>query len=223
MKRNLICKNDIVDSIKDYTPNQIKLFYGMLYKFKESVNHKNIESDEEIEMYLSEVKELIRDSNITQNRISNMVMDMPNEIKFITEHKFVRMCVFEYIEYDFEEECLKFKICNTFGSMFLEILKNYTIIQLHEITKLNSKYSQRLYELSRRYLKQGNYLMRIEDFKEYFQVPKSYKMGNIDQIILNPSITELNSKTNINCEISKRKKGRNISHILFKFKEIKED
>jgi plasmid replication initiation protein len=62
-------------------------------------------------------------------------------------------------------------------------------------------------------------MMKIEDFKAYFQVPKSYKMGNIDQIILNPAIEELNSKTNIKCSISKRKKGRNITHINFKFEE----
>ena len=219
MNKNLICKNDIVDSVKNYTPNQIKLFYGMLYKFKESVNFQNIAADEEIEMYLYDLKKLVEDSNLTQSRISDVICEMPNEIKFIDKNRLIRMTVFEYIQYDFKEECLKFKVTESFSDVFLKILESYTIIQLQFITKLNSKYSQRLYELGRRYLKQENYLMKVEDFKVYFQVPKSYQFCNIDQKILNPAIKELNAKTNINCAIKKKKKGRNITHILFKFKK----
>ena len=219
MSKNLICKNDIVDSIKNYTPNQIKLFYGMLYKFKESVTFQGVEKDEDINMDLSEIKQLLKDSNLSQKRIQEIVYNMPIEIKRIDNQSTSRVCVFEKISYSFEEEALIFKVTGDFANIFLEILKHYTIIQLECITKLNSKYSQRLYELSKRYLKQENYLMKIEDFKLYFQVPPSYQMGNVDQVILNPAIKELNKKTNIKCSIEKKKKGRKLTHILFKFKK----
>lgn len=219
MTKKLVCKNNIVDSVKDYTPNQIKLFYGMLYELRNNVEYRDIDTNEEMEMDLQDIKKLIKDSKMSQNRISEMIYNMPNEIKFIDENKLTRVSVFEYIRYNFEDELLAFKPTETFSNMFLEVIKKYTLIELEEITKLNSKYSQRLYELSRRYLKQHDYLMKINDFKTYFKIPKSYKMGNIDQIILNPSIKELNKKTNITCKITKKKKGRKISHILFNFKE----
>lgn len=217
MNRNLICKNDIVDAVKDYSPNQVKLFYGMLYRYKEGVLFKQVCESEEVEIDLFEIKELLGNNTLSQDRIYDLIMGMPNEIRAINKDGLIRMPVFKYIKYSFDDKCLSFKVNEMFSDIFLEILNEYTIIHLQEITKLNSKYSQRLYELARRYVNQGNYTMKIEDFKEYFQVPKSYKMGNIDQNILNPASKELQDKTNINCSVTKRKRGRDVTHIHFNF------
>lgn len=217
--KNLICENNIVDAVKDYSPNQIKLFYGMLYKFKEEIKYGQCENEEIFEMDLNEIKNITKDSKLSQDRIFDIVNDMPIEIKFSNKDKLLRVSAFEFIQYDFEYETLTFKVTDTFGNILSQVLEKYTIIQLQEITKLTSKYSIRLYELMRRYIKQQYYMMKLEDFKEYFDVPASYKMCNIDYKILKPASKEIKSKLGIECTFTKKKRGRNITHILFEFKE----
>lgn len=101
--------------------------------------------------------------------------------------------------------------------LFRNLKTPFTMVDRSIVNNMSKKYSIRLYLLARKFINQGNYTMKIEDFKEYFQVPKSYKMGNIDQNILNPASKELQDKTNINCSVSKRKRGRDVTHIHFNF------
>ena len=219
MSKKLICKNDIVDAVKKCEPIQLKMFYGLLYKFKENVNFKSCDITDDMEMSLQEIKAITGKGHFTEQYIKSMIDNMPTEIKFINGNYYGKMSVFDFIIYDFEYECINFSLSETFAEILIEMLDKYTIIEFEELSNISSKYSQRLYELSKRYLKQQRYLMKIDDFKRYFNIPDSYKMGNIDQKILNPAIKELNSKTNINCSIEKKKKGRNVTHILFEFKK----
>mgnify|MGYP001317648101 CR=1 FL=1 len=215
--KNLICKNDIVDAVKDYSPNQVKLFYNMLYHYKSEVRFLEMDPIAEFRLEFTDISRILKSSKITEERLYEMVDTMPNEIKMITDKKLVRLPVFNYLEYEFSSKAIFYKVNLIFAEMFLEILDQYTIIQLQQLSNLNSKYSQRLYELGRRYVGQTNYLMPIDDFKRYFQVPPSYQMSNIDNYILKPAIRELNEKTSIKCRVSKKKKGVKITHLLFTF------
>lgn len=215
--KNLICQNDIVDAVKDYSPNQIKLFYYMLYYYKSEVRFLELDPVEELSLNFSDISKALKNSKVTGDRVYEIVETMPNEIKMIKDKKLIRVPVFNYIEYDYHYKQIVYKVNPVFADMFLEVLDRYTIIQLQQLSNLTSKYSQRLYELARRYVGQTNYLMPVEDFKRYFQVPPSYQMSNIDNNILKPAIKELNNKTNINCKVSKRKRGVKVTHFFFTF------
>lgn len=217
--KNLICKNDIVDAVKDCNANQIKLFYSMLYNYKSEVRFVKKDALDDFELTFKEISKVLKNSKISEERLFEIVDTMPNEIKMIKDKKLIRLPVFNYLEYNFDIKSIVYNVNSVFAEMFLEMLDQYTIIQLQQLSNLTSKYSQRLYELGRRYVGQTNYLMPIDDFKRYFQVPPSYQMSNIDSYILKPAIRELNEKTNIKCSISKKKSGVKITHILFTFSE----
>lgn len=217
MDKNLICHNDIVDSIKKYDPVQLKLFYNMLYKFKVNNHYQNGDICDEIEIYLDEIKQITKKGHHTKDCIKDIINNMPREIFYDKDNKYGVQSVFSYINYDFEDDCMRYKLDEVFGEYLIQILEKFTIIELNELASLSSKYSQRLYELARRYLGQNHFRMKIEDFRSYFRIPESYKMCNIDKKVLEPATKQLNKNTNIVCSYKKEKKGKNISHILFTF------
>lgn len=58
---------------------------------------------------------------------------------------------------------------------------------------LSSSYTKCIYRVLR-YLKRNNqpaWIVSLEDFRAFMDLPKSYKIGNIDQRVLKPSIKEL--------------------------------
>lgn len=217
MNRNLVCKNDIVDSVKEYNPIQLKIFYNILYVYKNEVQYAKVDKDEEICVKLEEIKKISGKKHITQDYIKEIITKMPNDIKFMKGNDFWKVGVFEYIKYCYEYGEIQFKITDKFSEILTEMLDKYTIIEMHNLSKLRSSYSIRLYELGRRYINQKHYAMKIDDFKKYFDVPRSYKMGHIDQKILTPAVKDLISKTDMTCKITKKKKGREITHIVFEF------
>ena len=71
----------------------------------------------------------------------------------------------------------------------------------------------------------GLFIMEWERFKELLEIPKSYKAGNIDQQVLNPSKKELLKIGLKITKIEKVKNGRSIDNIkiMFKFEKKKEE
>ena len=51
--------------------------------------------------------------------------------------------------------------------------------------------------------------LSIEEFRNYMGIPNYYKMGNIDQKVLNPALAELREHFN-NLTVDKIKEGRSI-------------
>ena len=95
--------------------------------------------------------------------------------------------------------------------------ENFTFLDIKEISKLKSVYSHILYEFASKNKELRYYLMPIDEFKKYFQVPKKYSMSNIDQRILDPIVKEVNEKTRFNIKITKVKKHNIVTHIRFTF------
>ena len=83
--------------------------------------------------------------------------------------------------------------------------------------EIKGKYSQRLMDLLIQYQGSGLFIMEWERFKELLEIPKSYKAGNIDQQVLNPSKKELLKIGLKITKIEKVKKGRSIETIKIKF------
>lgn len=74
-----------------------------------------------------------------------------------------------------------------------DFLKDYTVSDIKESVTLSSSYAKRIYR-ALRYLKRNNqpaWIVSLEDFRAFVNLPESYKMGNIDQRVLEPSIKEL--------------------------------
>ena len=93
-------------------------------------------------------------------------------------------------------------------------------IALDNISGLKSVYSIRIYELCQQFIKSGNRLITVEEFRFLLGLDGSYsQFKELNKFVVSPSVKELNIKSNLNIIVQQIKKGRKIHALHFIFKE----
>ena len=95
----------------------------------------------------------------------------------------------------------------------------FTKLELERFVGLDSKYTKTLYRNLRRFKATGKYKIKADDFREMYDVPKSYKQSDIMKRVINPAIEELSKDfKNLKCETHKApKQGAPIDMYIFTF------
>lgn len=96
----------------------------------------------------------------------------------------------------------------------LDILKRKKHIKV--LMELKCKYAKRLYHLILKSDEINRCSISIEYFRESMGIPNYYKMGNIDQKVLNPALAELREYLN-NLAVDKVREGRSIVSLQFRW------
>lgn len=221
--KKLICDNEIVMATKGYTTQQLRMFYYMLYNYKlnnDLVNvYNNIEEDEDRVMFIDSDKlKYIVGNNVSSVEICKIIDNMPWKIcKFNKDKSKVEwISVFDCIEYYVTSREIEYIINPKFNQYVIELTSNFTNMDIDLFLQLESKYSQRLYELIRRYNGLGKFEMKHDDFVYFMGCPENYNSSNIDFRVINPSINEL-KKYGVNVKVEKIKKNRKIYKYLLSF------
>lgn len=118
----------------------------------------------------------------------------------------------------------RFRIAMTNEVMpYLTQLKGqFTQYQLRHISSFNSVHSIRIYELVTQYRSVGYREITIEDLKKWLQVEDKYpRFNNFKQWVLEPSITEINDKSDLLVDVEQIKRGRSIFALKFTIKSKK--
>ncbi len=101
----------------------------------------------------------------------------------------------------------------------------YTSFNLLEFQKVRGKYAKTLYRLLKQYKSTGILSVEWTQFRELLDIPKDYKMENIDQKVLTPSLKELKKIYPFE-HLSYKKERRNshdrrkVTHIDFYFEQL---
>ncbi|MGL2848772.1 replication initiation protein [Helicobacter pylori] len=100
----------------------------------------------------------------------------------------------------------------------------YTSFKLLEFQRLRGKYAKTLYRLLNQYKSTGILSVEWSQFRELLDIPKDYKMENIDQKVLNPSLKELRKIYPFeHLSYKKERKShdkRKVTHIDFYFEQL---
>ena len=114
-----------------------------------------------------------------------------------------------YAKYKKKEGSILLEINERAEPYLLELKDLFTSFKLCNVLDLNSKHSIRIYQLSKSSLFKGEVSYTIEEFKKMLKLTqKSYdRFNNITGKILNPSIEEINRKTDIYVEYKTLKQG----------------
>lgn len=104
-------------------------------------------------------------------------------------------------------------------------LGNFTRFELQEYTSINSTYSKALYMRLKQWKSTGKWEVTFDEFKRVLSIPDSYRMSNIDQKILAPTLKDLKPffkglkvfKLDRNGKLSGR--GRPVKTIRFTFQQ----
>ena len=121
------------------------------------------------------------------------------------------------------QEKLEIGVHPEFKEIFNKLTLGYTSFDLIEFITIQSIYAKTIYRMLKQFRTQGWWQVSIEDFRHLLSIPDSYKSGNIDQQILNPTLKQLGgSDENAifkNLKLEKiKKKGRGRGGVLTGYK-----
>jgi plasmid replication initiation protein len=218
-----LCDDYIITSKKQYSINQLRLFYHLLYKFRE-INYfqNNLEFSEiiedTIELENTEVQKIFIQSRYTELDIQDLIESIPDHIILIDKNGIdvVKLYIFDYIQY-MKFDCAIFKFNQECFRYINNIYQNFSKLNLNDFNLLKSKYSQRLYELSCKFDNQKYYTMPIDTFRNFFKIENKYINAEINRYILKTAINEINEKTSKFIIAETVKKNNKLTHIKFIF------
>lgn len=182
------------------------------------------EAQKPINLKLCDLKPLFK-HNATFKEIKEHILKIPYEARFKTYYTLqgkktnmlmdTKISLFKGVQANDKEKTIMFTPASHLLN-YIEALKNFAKVDIEEMKELNGNYAIRAYEL----ICQNNYLdvnnnkliddevrkIRMEDFRRYFEIPKTYNTSNIDMRVLRPIMKAINKHTKYNIiEIKKFK------------------
>ncbi|MQS77293.1 RepB family plasmid replication initiator protein, partial [Lactobacillus halodurans] len=135
---------------------------------------------------------------------------------------FKKFVLFTSYEVDVDEQYLSISVNNDLKHILNSITADFTKFELQEMTQLKSTYAKNMFRLLKQYKHTGYFKIQINDFRERLDIPKSYRMSEIDKYVFKPIIKELGFLfKNFNINKIKAKKGRKIEWLEFSFEPEK--
>jgi len=117
---------------------------------------------------------------------------------------------------------VSFMIDKRLKPFLIEIKEKFLKYRLENILSLRSSYSIRLYEILKdwlemysRYGNKAEKIIKLDDFRDILEIPKSYRFNDIKRQILEKAKAELTEHTDIIFDYEEIKTGRKVTHLKF--------
>lgn len=129
--------------------------------------------------------------------------------------------IIPYAKYISKQGSLKLEINKKAWDYLLHLKELFSSYQLKNVLHLDSKYSIRLYQLTKSNSYKGVWTIELDEFKDILKLnKKSYDLyGNIKLKVISPALKEINEKTNLNVEVEEQKMGRKVHSLKFRISE----
>lgn len=210
--------------LRNFSVSELNLFFTICANVKEKGTNKvtySFDKLRELSNYqFTGNDRFVKDLESTYDKLLELKIKLENDSKLIMFN------LFNYFEVDKDNHVVEIAVNEHFEYILNDLnIGNFTRFPLVEYTGINSTYTKALYTHLKQWKSVGKWEISIEDFRELLQVPKSYRISNIDQVILNPSIKELTPffkglkvfKLDRNGKLSGR--GRPVKTIRFTFQQ----
>ena len=206
--------------LRKFTSTEVDLFFTLCNKLKEQDTRR-------LEIYFDELKHLSNYYSRSQDRFVKDLEHVYDKMLNLTYTErngksFKKFVLFTSYEVDVEEQQLAISINSDLKHILNSITADFTKFELQEMTYLKSTYAKNMFRLLKQYKSTGYLKISVEDFRERLDVPKSYRMTDLNKNIFAPIINELSSIfKNLNINKVKAKKGRKIEWLEFTFEPEK--
>ena len=196
---------------KSFTALEMDLFFSIVGRMRN-------EDTKTVRFSFEEIRELSRFSQTSDMVFVESMKSMYKKLMTLsgglrTKDKIILFALFPEFEIDLKNKTVDISVAEKFKYLLNDI-DVFTAFTLQEFVSLRSSYAKTMFRLLKEFKGTGFKRFTMDDFKQQFDVPKSYRMIHITDRILNPVEIELKSIYNI-FEIKKRKleKGNKITHI----------
>ena len=215
----VIYKNDLnLVPLRKFTSTEINLFFAMCNKLKEKDTNT-------LHLSFDKLKDLSNYSPETRN-INRFVKDLDDvykkmlelTVRYEDDDVIERFVLFNHYRIHKREQYLEISTSPNLKHILNSITNNFTKFELKEMTNLKSTYSKNMFRLLKQYKHTGYMKIKISDFRERLDIPKSYRMTDINKNVFKPILKELSTLfKNLTITKIKAKKGRKIEWIEFTF------
>lgn len=203
---------------RNFNSVELDLFFSICANLKEKGTNKvtyNFDKLKEISKYEHRsVSRFVNDLDSTYQKLLNL------DVKLENKSKLIRFNLFNYYEIDKDNQTVEIAVNEHFDYILNDLnIGNYTRFELKEFTSLKSTYSKAIYRLLKQYKSTGLWRVSVVEFRRLLSVPDSYRMSDLDKVILVPALKDLTPYfKGLNLKKIKAKKGNRIEYFEFRFK-----
>lgn len=210
-ERNIVKQNfNIINSRYKLNPNEIKFIMNVITQIDRD--------DEDFKDYTFTIKELEdkigSDWNETRLKVfAKTLMSKPFEVREKDGWSIYNW--FSKIKY--KNGVFLVHIHKDLKPYLLDLKERFVTYNIHNILKLSSSYTIRIYQFLKEYENLGKRTFNIEELQDILQVPDSLKTySNFKQRVLLPTIKEINENTDLDFWFEETKKiGKKVIEITF--------
>lgn len=214
--------NDV--NFKDFTPIELDLLMTICSKMKEqglTIIEFSFEQLKRISNYdpKQSNKKFIKDLEKTYDKLIQL------NFKIGDDRNFTKFVLFNEYTVKGDEGTVTIGVNPKFYFVLNELTSNFTRFELKEFIDLKSKYSKECYRRLKQFRRTGLWTVEIEEFRRILDIPKNYRMSEINKNILKFIEIELKPLfKNLQIEKIKKKgaysgRGNKVTHIVFTFEK----
>jgi len=215
--------------LRQFSPIEMDIFWSICSKMKRK-NTDEITFDFEVFKELANFNR--REKELFYTALKALSEKLGSlTYKFEDEDEFEQLWLFQRFYISKKNQTVTIQASERFEFILNSIGNNFTRFELENITRLSSGYTKELYRqlMSHRDRKsrKGAWYVKVEDFRSVMQVPKSFRMTNIDKRIFDVADKEFTTPnefgevvfSEFRVEKIKARKGNKISSFRIYFKE----
>lgn len=215
--------------LRQFTPTEMDIFWSICSKMKRK-------GTTEITFSFDVFKELANYNRREKEAFYKVLKTLSDKLgsltyKFEDEDEFEQLWLFQRFYISKKNETVIIQASERFEFILNSLGNDFTRFELEQITHLSSGYTKELYRqlMSHRDRKsrKGAWYVKVDDFRNVMQVPKSFRMTNIDKRIFDVAKKEFTLPneygdvifSDFRVEKVKERKGNKISSFRIFFKE----
>lgn len=184
--------NDLLDlPLRKFNASEIDILHAICHQCQNQGSKK-------IELPFEKIRQLSFYKSKDDDRFYKDIESMGDKLfslhfKVGTEREYTKFVLFPTYSVSEKNQTLTVKVADEFTYLLNDFQNNYTCLELQESANLKSSYSKGIYKKLRKFRNSDKpfWKVTIADFKEYLDIPKSYRMTDINQVVLAPSMVEL--------------------------------
>lgn len=184
--------NDLIDlPLRKFNASEIDILTAICYKCNEKQTNKVVLSLDEIKK-LADYKNKNNEMFLDDLKKTNSKL-MALNFTIGTTREFTQFVLFPTFEVSDSKGTLTVQVHEKFAYLLNNLKNCYTSLELQESSSLKSSYSKGIYKKLREYRNSDKPFWKVtfDDFKEYLDIPKSYRMTDINKVVINPALKEL--------------------------------
>lgn len=219
--------NEIVKFSNQFNNQALRRFTAMDLDFLMSICAKvRDRGSEEVVFTFDELRKLAKvKKNVTNEEMVKQIVNVNRRLlalsfEFTDKRSIIQFALFSSFETNPDDATLTVSINPKFGFLLNELTANFTRFELAEFTELRSSYAKEFYRRAKQYRSKGFWTVSLEEFCRLLDVPKSYRVGQINKYVLGPIEEELGEQMHLRVERCYKKKtgGRGRPSLVgFKF------